>query len=124
MDANISQAPAIVAEMEPYRDLTEAKLRELNAQAQKDNDRGKLLRWSDDLIAGTDAAAPPAVKLAMMTAATEYIQYAQRVIADMVSADAVSVARSWRLLIRKIHSQPFKLRSQHHLNLQSLLPPQ
>ena len=45
-------------------------------------DRGKLLRWSDDLIAGTDAAAPPAVKLAMMTAATEYIQYAQRVIAD------------------------------------------
>jgi cytochrome P450 family 142 subfamily A polypeptide 1 len=45
-------------------------------------DRGKLLRWSDDLIAGTDAAAPPEVKLAMMTAATEYIQYAQRVIAD------------------------------------------
>jgi len=45
-------------------------------------DRGMLLRWSDDLIAGTDAAAPPEVKLRMMTAATEYIQYAQRVIAD------------------------------------------
>jgi len=45
-------------------------------------DRGKLLRWSDDLIAGTDAAAPPEVKLRMMTAATEYIQYAQRVLAD------------------------------------------
>jgi cholest-4-en-3-one 26-monooxygenase len=45
-------------------------------------DRGKLLRWSDDLIAGTDAAAPPEVKLRMMTAATEYVQYAQRVIAD------------------------------------------
>jgi cytochrome P450 family 142 subfamily A polypeptide 1 len=45
-------------------------------------DRGKLLRWSDDLIAGTDAAAPAEVKLRMMTAATEYIQYAQRVIAD------------------------------------------
>ncbi len=45
-------------------------------------DRGKLLRWSDDLIAGTDAAAPPEVKLCMMTAATEYIQYAQRVLAD------------------------------------------
>jgi len=44
-------------------------------------DRDKLLRWSDDLIAGTDAAAPPEVKLRMMTAATEYIQYAQRVIA-------------------------------------------
>ena len=45
-------------------------------------DRGNLLRWSDDLIAGTDAAAPPEVKLRMMTAATEYIQYAQRVLAD------------------------------------------
>jgi len=45
-------------------------------------DRGKLLRWSDDLIAGTDAAAPPDVKMRMMTAATEYVQYAQRVIAD------------------------------------------
>ena len=45
-------------------------------------DRGKLLHWSDDLIAGTDAAAPPEVKLRMMTAATEYVQYAQRVIAD------------------------------------------
>jgi len=45
-------------------------------------DRGKLLRWSDDLIAGTDAAAPPDVKLRMMTAATEYIGYAQRVLAD------------------------------------------
>jgi cytochrome P450 family 142 subfamily A polypeptide 1 len=45
-------------------------------------DRDMLLRWSDDLIAGTDAAAPPAVQLAMMKAATEYIQYAQRVLAD------------------------------------------
>ena len=45
-------------------------------------DRDKLLRWSDDLIAGTDAAAPPDVKVRMMVAATEYVQYAQRVIAD------------------------------------------
>jgi cytochrome P450 family 142 subfamily A polypeptide 1 len=45
-------------------------------------DRGRLLRWSDDLIAGTDAAASAEVKLRMMTAASEYIGYAQRVIAD------------------------------------------
>jgi cholest-4-en-3-one 26-monooxygenase len=45
-------------------------------------DRDQLLRWSDDMIVGQDAAAPPDVKLRMITSATEYIQYAQRVLAD------------------------------------------
>jgi len=45
-------------------------------------DRDKLLRWSDDLIGATDAAARPEVAARAMAAATEYIAYARDVIRD------------------------------------------
>jgi cytochrome P450 family 142 subfamily A polypeptide 1 len=45
-------------------------------------DRDKLLHWSDDLIAGTDAKAGPEVAGRALQAATEYIQYAREVIRD------------------------------------------
>jgi cytochrome P450 family 142 subfamily A polypeptide 1 len=45
-------------------------------------DRDELLRWSDDLIAGTDASAGPEVAGRALAAATEYMQYALEVIRD------------------------------------------
>ncbi|MGH0037515.1 MAG: cytochrome P450 [Myxococcota bacterium] len=45
-------------------------------------DRDKLLRWSDDLIAGTNASADPDVAGRALSAATEYMQYALEVIRD------------------------------------------
>ncbi len=45
-------------------------------------DRDKLLRWSDDLIAGTSASAPPEVAAAAMNAFAEYAEYNRKVVAD------------------------------------------
>jgi len=45
-------------------------------------DRDKLLRWSDDMVASTDAAAPPEVTARAGAAAAEYIAYAVDVIRD------------------------------------------
>jgi cholest-4-en-3-one 26-monooxygenase len=46
------------------------------------DDRDMLLRWSDDLIAGTSATAPPEVGVRVMQAFEEYCDYSRRVIAD------------------------------------------
>jgi len=45
-------------------------------------DRSRLQRWSDDLIAGTSASAPPAALAAAITAFGEWSEYARRVIED------------------------------------------
>ena len=45
-------------------------------------DRDLLLRWSDDLIAGTSPSAPPEVASAAMTAFAEYAEYNRRVVAE------------------------------------------
>ena len=45
-------------------------------------DRDRLLRWSDDLIAATTATAPPEVRARAAVAAGEYSAYAASVIAD------------------------------------------
>jgi cytochrome P450 family 142 subfamily A polypeptide 1 len=45
-------------------------------------DRDMLLRWSDDLIEGTAASAPPAVMMRAMNAFGEYAEYHRRVAAD------------------------------------------
>ncbi len=43
-------------------------------------DRARLQRWSDDLIAGTSASASPAARAAAITAFGEWSDYARRVI--------------------------------------------
>jgi cytochrome P450 family 142 subfamily A polypeptide 1 len=43
-------------------------------------DRAQLQRWSDDLIAGTSASAPPAALAAAIAAFGEWSEYARRVI--------------------------------------------
>jgi cytochrome P450 family 142 subfamily A polypeptide 1 len=45
-------------------------------------DRDALLRWSDDLIEGTAASAPPDVMMRAMNAFGEYIEYHRHVAAD------------------------------------------
>jgi len=45
-------------------------------------DRGDLLRWSDDLIAGLSLSAPPEAIAAAARAAAEYREYCTRVVAD------------------------------------------
>ncbi len=45
-------------------------------------DHDDLLRWSDDLIKGTDPNAPPEVAQAAATAFAEYADYNRRVVAD------------------------------------------
>lgn len=45
-------------------------------------DRSRLQRWSDDLIAGTSASAPPAALAAAIAAFGEWSEYARRVIED------------------------------------------
>ena len=42
------------------------------------DDRSRLQRWSDDLIAGTSASAPPAARAAAITAFGEWSEYARR----------------------------------------------
>lgn len=46
------------------------------------DDRSRLQRWSDDLIAGTSASAPPAALAAAIAAFGEWSEYARRVIED------------------------------------------
>jgi cytochrome P450 family 142 subfamily A polypeptide 1 len=46
------------------------------------DDRDMLLRWSDDLIEGTSASAPPEVMLRAMKAFEEYADYHRKVAAD------------------------------------------
>jgi cholest-4-en-3-one 26-monooxygenase len=45
-------------------------------------DRSRLQRWSDDLIAGTSASAPPAAQAAAIAAFGEWSEYARRVIEE------------------------------------------
>lgn len=45
-------------------------------------DRSRLQRWSDDLIAGTSASAPPAALAAAIAAFGEWSEYARRVIEE------------------------------------------
>jgi cholest-4-en-3-one 26-monooxygenase len=45
-------------------------------------DRDRLLRWSDELIEGTNAAAPEAVRAAAARAFADYADYHARVVAD------------------------------------------
>ena len=45
-------------------------------------DRDMLLRWSDDLISGTSASAPPEVMDRAMNSFAEYAEYNRRVVAD------------------------------------------
>ena len=45
-------------------------------------DRDMLLRWSDDLIRGTSATAPPEAAAAAMKAFEEYAAYNRKVVAD------------------------------------------
>jgi cytochrome P450 family 142 subfamily A polypeptide 1 len=45
-------------------------------------DRDMLLRWSDDLLAGTSVPAPPEVTIRVMKAFEEYADYNHRVVAD------------------------------------------
>jgi cytochrome P450 family 142 subfamily A polypeptide 1 len=45
-------------------------------------DRGTLLRWSDDMLHGTSATAPPEAMMAAMRAFEEYAAYNRRVVAD------------------------------------------
>jgi cytochrome P450 family 142 subfamily A polypeptide 1 len=45
-------------------------------------DRDTLLRWSDDLLGATNGTATPEAMMRAMQSAGEYVQYAQRVLAD------------------------------------------
>jgi cytochrome P450 family 142 subfamily A polypeptide 1 len=58
-------------------------------------DRETLLRWSDDMLHGTSATAPPAAMQAAMQAFDEYAAYNRRVVADRrsrpVADDLISV---------------------------------
>ncbi len=45
-------------------------------------DRDTLLRWSDDLLGGLSTSASPAALASAAKAASEYMEYARRVIAD------------------------------------------
>src|SRR4030095_14781208 len=59
-------------------------------------DRGALLRWSDDMLRGTSMTAAPAAMQAAGQAFDEYAAYNRRVVADRRSTRGVVAARGAR----------------------------